>query len=554
MTAIETILGSPLAQAIGWALVHVVWQGAILAGVLAALLALMQRQSAQARYAVSCAAMLLIVVLAAATGVRVYDKQAAKEAAVAAPAPAVASALDDSVTQQPSDSGTFLSATRATIPYIVFTWLLGVALLSARLAGGWMRAQRLAKRDSYDASPEWQRTVRRLSEALALRRGVQLLHSAAVEVPTVLGFLRPVILLPMTLSGLSPEQVEMILAHELAHIRRHDFLVNLMQTVVETLLFYHPAVWWISGCIRVEREHCCDDAAVAVCGNALQYARALTRLEELRAENPTQLAVAANGGSLLDRIRRVAGIRGEASAPARWAAGAALLSVIAVLLIVPSLPLFARNETPKAPAPPAAPKALDAVPAVPAAPAAPAAPKVTAMSGTHIDVTPDADDDDMDADIDMPEPPDPPDPPDPVEATTPRTPRAPRAPMAMPMHVTVPAIHVAPVAIPKIDIPAIDVKIDERQIERMEAEASRMAANACRDAFHVDKSYIEALRGAGLTASEPEAAQLHMLGVTPAYVRALRNAGLKKLTVHNVMQLRALNITPEIVRELKKMQ
>ena len=104
---------------------------------------------------------------------------------------------------------------------------------------------------------------------------------------------RCVILLPIsTLSGLSREQIEMILAHELAHIRRHDFFVNLLQATVETLLFYHPAAWWISRRIRVEREHCCDDIAVDVCGNPLQYARALTRLSDedariLALESPT---------------------------------------------------------------------------------------------------------------------------------------------------------------------------------------------------------------------------------------------------------------------------
>ena len=136
--------------------------------------------------------------------------------------------------------------------------------------------------------------ARRLAQALRIRGAIRLLESAAVEVPTVIGWLRPVVLIPVaTLSGLSTEQMEMVLAHELAHIRRHDFFVNLMQAVVETLLFYHPAVWWISGRIRVEREHCCDDVAVAVCGNPLLYARALTRLEELRVD-PAQAFVAAN--------------------------------------------------------------------------------------------------------------------------------------------------------------------------------------------------------------------------------------------------------------------
>ncbi len=123
----------------------------------------------------------------------------------------------------------------------------------------------------------------------------------------VIGWVRPVILLPASaLTGLTPQQLEAIIAHELAHIRRHDYLINMLQALVETLLFYHPAVWWVSRRIRQEREHCCDDLAVAVCGDAFAYARALLEMERLRAAGP-QLAVAANGGLLMNRIQRLIG-------------------------------------------------------------------------------------------------------------------------------------------------------------------------------------------------------------------------------------------------------
>src|SRR5207237_4946041 len=115
---------------------------------------------------------------------------------------------------------------------------------------------------------------------LGLPAAAHVVESALVDVPTVVGWLRPAILLPIAaLASLSPEQVEAILAHELAHIRRHDYAVNVLQTFAETLLFYHPAVWWVSKRIRVEREHCCDDVAVAVCGDAVCYAEALATLE-----------------------------------------------------------------------------------------------------------------------------------------------------------------------------------------------------------------------------------------------------------------------------------
>jgi len=136
-----------------------------------------------------------------------------------------------------------------------------------------------------------------------------------------------VVLVPAsTLAGLSPQQLEAILAHELAHVRRHDYLANLLQTAVETLLFYHPAVWWVSAQIRRERENCCDDLAVAVCGDRLGYARALVDLEGLRIEAP-RLALAASGGSLTDRIRRLVGVPGR---PSRrpWAAGLLALALL----------------------------------------------------------------------------------------------------------------------------------------------------------------------------------------------------------------------------------
>src|SRR5207247_762569 len=125
-------------------------------------------------------------------------------------------------------------------------------------------------------------------------------ESALVDVPTVVGCMRPVILLPIAaISNLTPSQIEAILAHELAHIRRHDYLVNLLQTLAETLLFYHPGVWWVSARIREEREHCCDDVAVEVCGDAVIYARALAELETWRVES-TALTIAATGGSRLN--------------------------------------------------------------------------------------------------------------------------------------------------------------------------------------------------------------------------------------------------------------
>jgi beta-lactamase regulating signal transducer with metallopeptidase domain len=221
-----------------------------------------------------------------------------------------------------------------TAPLLAMAWLLGVVFFSARLTRScwWVRSLRI--RDNEPLEESWTETLNDLRGRLGVSRPVRLLKSALVEVPTVIGWFRPVILLPAaTLSGLTPGQLEAILAHELAHVRRHDYVVNAFQCLVETLMFYHPVAWWISRCIREERENCCDDLVITVCGDHLAYARALTTMEGLRGELP-ELAFAASGGSLLNRIRRLLGVSSESgSASIRQLSGLALLG-IGLLLVV----------------------------------------------------------------------------------------------------------------------------------------------------------------------------------------------------------------------------
>jgi Zn-dependent protease with chaperone function len=165
---------------------------------------------------------------------------------------------------------------------------------------------------------------------LGVTRPVRVLQSAIVQVPAVIGWLRPVVLLPASaLTGLTPLQLDALLAHELAHVRRCDYLVNLVQSMIETLLFYHPAVWWVSRRVRQEREHCCDDLAVSVCGDAFAYARALVGMEGLRAPAPS-FAMAAGGGSLLDRIRRLVAPVTPEIFPRRIAGVAAVTVALAI--------------------------------------------------------------------------------------------------------------------------------------------------------------------------------------------------------------------------------
>lgn len=298
------------------ALIHFVWQGALAAVVLGAVLWLARRATPWTRYRIACWGLLLMVCLPAATlwwmanpatsgshtavaeGV-VPESSASETEFFPGPTLAVAKLLGED--RAPSSVLTSLRWTLFTI------WLIGVAALSLSHTVAWVRLRRLTWRGVLPAPEIWQRRVDRLSQRLGLCRVVQILQSALVEVPTVVGWFRPVVLVPIgSLTGLDPRQMEAVLAHELAHIWRRDYLVNLLQVVAETLLFYHPAVWWASRRIREEREHCCDDAAVALTGDRLALAKALLQLEELRT-SPPRLVPALSGGSLVQRISRLLG-------------------------------------------------------------------------------------------------------------------------------------------------------------------------------------------------------------------------------------------------------
>ena len=326
MSPLATLVQAPWAQALGWTLLHFLWQGAAL-GLLAWLaLALLRGASARARYGAACAALLLMIAAPVATFLVLQHQVVQAE-----PAGLPVEAAGALIAEAPLPLR-LKAALDPWLPWLLGTWALGVALLSGRFLGGWARVQRLRHHGASPVPAEWHLVLSRLCRELRLSRTVRLLRSAAVDVPTALGWLRPVILLPAcALSGLAPRQLEAILAHELAHIRRGDFLVNLLQSLVEVTLFYHPAVWWLSARIRHERELCCDDVAASLCGDPLLLARALTDLEALReAASPApHLALAANGGSLMHRVRHLL----QPALPASNAARTAALALVAASLL-----------------------------------------------------------------------------------------------------------------------------------------------------------------------------------------------------------------------------
>ncbi len=328
MNGIETLSASPAVQATTQALVHFLWQGTLVGILTGWVLTLLEKRKASARYAVGIGALFLMAVLPVFTALRLAETAGDPVLmAVAAPRPGAEQAAI-AVPKSPGGEAAVEAAQTfggSLLPWFFGSWLAGVALLSLYHLVGWRWARRLS-RNGEPVGEAMAALARDLCRKLRIGRAVALLESSAVSVPTVVGWLRPVVLVPAsTLTGLSPRQLEAILAHELAHIRRHDYLINLFQTAIETLLFYHPAVWWISAQVRRERENCCDDLAVAVCGDRLGYARALVDLEGLR--SAPHLALAASGGSLTDRVRRLVGAPGQRSRRP-WAAGLLALALL----------------------------------------------------------------------------------------------------------------------------------------------------------------------------------------------------------------------------------
>ena len=349
MTALENFASPAFTRALGWTLLHSLWQGALVAAVLAGALLLLRRQRAQVRYVASAAALGAVVALAGitfglyfsagasqvltpATGNYNQIEQLATPPTVGAAAsagmPAAEVPAKPAARAQAAESVPALLDQRLAVagwlnaglryfdqhlPALVVAWLLGLLAMSLRMLGGLLYVQRLRRHRVRPLGTAWQQRFAALAARSGVRRPVALLESALVRVPLVVGHLRPVILLPLgAVAGLSPACLEAILAHELAHVLRRDYLVNLLQTVAEALFFYHPAVWFVANCVRTERENCCDDTATALCGgNPLRLAHALTSLAEWSQSavvpGAPQLALAAMGrrGALLGRVRRL---------------------------------------------------------------------------------------------------------------------------------------------------------------------------------------------------------------------------------------------------------
>jgi GWxTD domain-containing protein len=335
MNALALWVHTPAAQAVGWALIHFLWEGAALAAVLAAALFLLLPSSARARYAAACLTLFAMPLAFAITLLVLLPSHTETVTAVHLPNPMARLSAVPAFLPAPTPR-TF----RDFLPWLAPAWFLGVAFFYARGLTAWFAARRLSYRGICAPPPAWQDRLTQLCARLRLSRPVRLLESCFTDVPVLVGYLRPVILMPLgCLTNLPAGQIECILIHELAHIRRHDYLVNLLQGFVEGLLFYHPAVWWASRIAREERENCSDDCVVALTGDARVYAATLAALEHRRAL-AFEATVAATGGSLMKRIRRLltSPQPAQPTATPAFAAGLLLVTFAAALAAWPAKP------------------------------------------------------------------------------------------------------------------------------------------------------------------------------------------------------------------------
>ena len=347
MSLLAAWIHTPFARALGWTLVHFLWEGALLGMVLAAALRVLRGEPARQRYAAACVVLAAMPAAFAGTLAAVWWL---RPVSAAAPLRWAAVPLSDGPIAVPAARFSW-AMLLDHLAWLVPLWLLGVAFFCARGLAGWAAVRRLRRRGVCAAPEEWQALLDRLAASIRLSRPVALLESCFTDTPVLLGYLRPAILLPLgCLTGLSVAQVEWILLHELAHVARRDYVVNLLQSLVEGLLFYHPAVWWVSRVVRAERENCCDDRVVELMGDARAYAATLAVLEDRRALVP-QAAMAATGGNVMKRIRRLTMEPRGAQASVAPAASAAVLLVLfaAALTALPARLPKARHAHPIAP-------------------------------------------------------------------------------------------------------------------------------------------------------------------------------------------------------------
>jgi beta-lactamase regulating signal transducer with metallopeptidase domain len=485
------------------ALLHFLWQGAALAALGYAVMALWRRAST--RYAIGVGVLALMLVAPVCTFVVLQSQDRPTGAVVSESVSSTLLAtgkMARSTGQLPARE----SYNAGYSMWLVEAWFFGVLLLSMRSAGGFLLMERLRRKECTPVSKELLEICLSLQQRMRLVRVVRYCESIHLDAPAVAGWIRPVVLLPLSaLSGLSGAEIEAVIAHELAHIRRYDAFVNLFQIAVETLLFYHPAVWWMGKQVRAEREHCCDDEAVAVCGSPVTYAHALARMAEWK-EAP-EFAMAANRSPLVERVTRLVGAK-QASESFRGANFSASVLFLTVALLAGSAFLGSVHKAhAQSPVPaPAAP----AKPTPPPAPApAPTPPKeaFTIRADANPEPAPVADE----------------------NASSAGPTLAPQAEHSAPKQSYIDSLKEAGLT---------NLTVDELIGLKVQG---------------VTGEYVKAMRDLGLKAGPDELIGMKVQGITPEYVKQMRDATGKNLDVDELIGLKVQGVTGEYLKQMHDM-
>ncbi len=483
---------SAASDAAGWTLVHFLWQGTALAALFYVFLAF--TRSPRARHNTGVITLLMM----AASPLITFFVLASRHRDVFAPSK-LQLVLNSLGTVATADGGIPVAAASQSIlaidwvSYLLCAWLTGVLIFGMRALGGYLVLGRLLREKCEPLCADLEARCRELQRALGLTRTVRYVQSRLVCAPSVAGWFRPVILIPLSaLSGLSSEQLEAVLVHELAHIQRFDAFVNFFQIMVETLLFYHPGVWWVSRSIRNERENCCDDIAVQVSGEPGAYVRALAMMEGWRAT--PAFVLAANNGPLKNRAGRILGLEGMARSVPQG--GLAIIGCLCVAGAVFGASTFSKEIEYPAREAAAAEESVQAP-----APQVPSAPEVSA----------------------------------PVPVPAPKVPAR-------------PAVHVDP-AVPPVIVSANDETPDEDR-DRDEEQTDRVSS-ADKKEDSRNGSYIDDLKASGLKdLTVDNLIAMKVQGITPQYVREMREAGFNT-SPGELIAMKVQGITPEYVKRVR---
>jgi bla regulator protein blaR1 len=298
-------------ETIGWTLVHSLWQSALVLVAVMIVMRWVPLRLSRLRYAIACSGVVASVVIACATFFFYNSSASPYITHIPTSTPnlsltQIVQSSEGSASVLESGIATTMSALNENMPIIVAMWAVGMLVFSLRLFTGWWTINRL-KSDAVAIVGFWHDQLCSLAKQLGIDEHIMLAENPRITTPMVIGFLKPIVLVPTgMLTGLSTEQIETIFVHELAHIKRYDYIINLLQVLIETIFFFNPFVWIMSNIIRREREYCCDDDVVKIHGGTLAYAHALAQLEEWKLSKSTfALALAANKNQLLNRIKRI---------------------------------------------------------------------------------------------------------------------------------------------------------------------------------------------------------------------------------------------------------